>query len=89
MGAEDQGGAVRDLIDLIDEDGPAGAEPLDHEAVVDHLVTDIDGWGEEVQDPLDDFDGAIDSGTKAAGIGEENIHDRQDNGGQGGLPTDG
>jgi hypothetical protein len=41
--AEDQCGAGGYLIHLVDEDGAAALEAVDHEAVVDHLVTHVDG----------------------------------------------
>ena len=42
VGAEHRHGAGRYLIQLIDEHGAAGAQVLDHMAVVDDLMPDID-----------------------------------------------
>src|SRR4029077_16597543 len=42
MGAEDRHRTRRDLIDLVDELGTLGAQPLDDMAIVHDLMPDID-----------------------------------------------
>ena len=71
VGAEDDHGSVGYLVELFDEDGAARAQRLDHVAVVHDLVAHVDGGAEVLERPLDDLDGPIDSGTEAAGIGEQ------------------
>jgi hypothetical protein len=39
---KDHGPVVRHLVELVDEDRALGLEVLDHEAIVDDLVPDID-----------------------------------------------
>ena len=70
VGAEDDGGPVRDLVQLVDEDGAAALQSFHDEAVVDHLVADVDRCPVEVEHALDDLDGTVDAGTEAAGVGE-------------------
>ena len=43
---------------------------IDHEAVVDHFVPDIDGRAEKRDGALDDVDGAIDPRAESARISE-------------------
>ena len=75
VGAEYDGRAGRDLVELVDEDGAAPFQAVDHEAVVHHFVTHIDGRSVELQDALDDLDGPVDTGAEAAWVGEEDVHD--------------
>ena len=62
--------AVRHIVQILHEDRAAGLQALDHEAVVDDLVADIDRAAEFLQRPLDDLDRAFDAGTEAARIGQ-------------------
>jgi hypothetical protein len=39
------------------------------------FVTHIDGCAEEFQGTVNDFDSAINTGTKAAWVGENGLHD--------------
>ncbi len=71
--AEDHGGAARHLAQLLDEHRAARAQALDHEAVVHHLVPDVDGRAEQVQRTLDDVDRAVDASAEAAGVGEQDV----------------
>jgi hypothetical protein len=54
------------FIELVDEYCPKGAKPVDDKAVVNDLVADIDRRAEPLERQLDDLDGAIDTGAKAA-----------------------
>ena len=76
MGAEDQQRALRDHVRVVDEDDALVPQPLDHVAVVDDLVAHVDGRPEALEGDLDDLDGPVHTGTKAAGIGEDDPHAR-------------
>ena len=71
---EDHRGAVRHLVELLDEHGAEAAQPLDDVAVVHHFVTHVDRRAEQLDRALDDVDGAIDAGAEAARIGEQDLH---------------
>jgi hypothetical protein len=74
VGAEDDGGVVRHLVQFLHEHRAALAQVFDHEAVVHHLVADVDRGAEGLDGALDDLDGAVDAGAEAAGIGEDDFH---------------
>jgi hypothetical protein len=74
VGAENQRGALRNILQIINKDGTLGLEVIDHEAVMHDFVTYINGRTESLQCAFDDGDGAVDAGTKAAGVGENNVH---------------
>ncbi len=74
MGTEDENDVVRHIGHVFDEDGAAGAQVVDHELVVHHFMTHIDGRTENIQRPVDDVDGAVHAGAEAAGIGELDLH---------------
>ena len=73
--AEDHGGAVRHLVELLDEDRAQRPQPLDHEPVVHHLVTHVYRRAEERDRALDDVDRAVDAGAEAARIGQQDPHE--------------
>ena len=52
----------------------ARAQVINDMAVVDHLMTYVDRTTENLQCPIDNIDGTINTSTKASGIGEYNIH---------------
>ena len=74
MRREDDGGAVRHLVQLLDEHRAHVAQPLDDMPVVHHLVTHEDRRAEQHDRPLDDVDGAIDAGAEPARVGEAELH---------------
>src|SRR5690606_35163348 len=74
VGAEDHGGAVGHLVQLLDEDRAALLEIVHDVAVVDDLVAHVDRRAERLDRTLDDLDRAIDAGAEATGIGEEDVH---------------
>ena len=76
MRREDDGGAIRNLVQLLDETRAHGAQALDHVPVVHHLVAHVDGRAEQLDGALDDVDGAIDPGTEPARAGQEYLHSR-------------
>ena len=67
--AEDRDAALRDLVDLVDEMRPFGAQPLDDVAVVHDLVADIDRRAIFFERALDDLDRAFDPGAETARLG--------------------
>ena len=54
------------LVELLDEDRAFGAQAFDDVAVVDDLVADIDRRAEFLERQLDDLDGSLNPGAKAA-----------------------
>ena len=72
VGGKDHRGAVRHLVQLVDEDGALLAQRGDHVVVVDDLVTHVDGRAMQRQRTLDDGDGAIDAGAEAARLRQQN-----------------
>ena len=74
MRRENQRGARGHLLQILDEHGAEVAQPIHHMLVVDHFVAHIHRCAEHGQRALDDLDGAIHTGTEAAGIGEQYLH---------------
>ena len=62
---------VRHLVQLLDEHGTLAAQLVDHVAVVDDLVADVDRRPVLAQRLLDDVDRTLDPGAEAARAGEE------------------
>ena len=54
------------LVELLDEDRALALQAVDHVAVVDDLVADIDRRAPFLQRHLDDLDRPVDTGAKAA-----------------------
>lgn len=77
MSAEDAGRAIGDDGDVIDEDSAATTQVIDHIAVVDHLVANVDRRAIAFEHAFDDIDGTIDTGAEAAWIGKEYVHGGQ------------
>ena len=69
VGAENHRGAVRHLVQFLDEHRADGAQAVHHVFVVDHFVPHIDGRAEQDDRPLDDVDGAVHAGAESARIG--------------------
>ena len=74
MGTEDDNHLIRHLIQLFHEHRATGTQVFDHELVMHHFVTHINGWPEYFQCAVDDLDGAIDAGTEATRVGEFDLH---------------
>src|SRR5690606_27542647 len=74
VGAEDHGGAVGHLVQLLDEDRPALLQVVDHVAVVHDLVAHVDRRAQGLDGTLDDLDPAVDAGAETAGIGDDDVH---------------
>ena len=58
--------AFGNLVQLLDEHRALGAQSFDDVSVVDDLVAHIDRRAEFLERQLDDLDGAVDPGAKAA-----------------------
>ena len=74
--AEDHGGAVRHLVELVDEHRALRAQLVDDEAVVHDFVAHVDRRAERLERALDDLDRAVDAGAETARIGQQHVHDR-------------
>ena len=74
MGTEDDGGAVRDLVQLFYKYRAFADQVVYHVTVVDDFVTHIDGCGKYFQGTFYDLDGTVYTGTEPAWIGEVDIH---------------
>ena len=73
VGGKHQGVAGRDVVQVFDKDGALGAQVVDDVGVVDDFVAHVDGRAELLQGPLDDLDGAVHAGAKAARLGQQNF----------------
>ena len=71
MRREDHRPVVGHFVELVDEDRAEIAQPLDHEAIMDDLVADIDRRAESLERELDDLDRAIDAGAETARRGDQ------------------
>ena len=72
MGGEHHGPvAVRDLVQLLDEDGALGLQVIHHELVVHDLVAHIDRRAVEGERPLHDVDRPHHPGAEAPGCREQ------------------
>ena len=69
VGAENHRGAVRHLVQFIDEYRADGAQAIHDVLVVDDFVAHVDRRAEQHDGPLDDVDGAVHTGAESAGIG--------------------
>ena len=74
VGREHGHGARRHVVQLIDEDGAAGAQVFHDIAVVHDLVTDVDRRAILLECALDDFDGPFDPGAKTPRLGQDDTH---------------
>ncbi len=74
VGAEHGHGAGRNLGEVLDEDRAFVLQALDHVFVMHDLVPDIDRRAVLLKRAFHDFDGAHDTGAKAAGLREIHFH---------------
>ena len=63
---EDDRPVVGHFVELVDEHRAQFAQPIDDEAVVDDLMTDIDRRAESLEGELDDLDRPVDPSAEAA-----------------------
>ncbi len=71
---EDHGGAVRNLVEIVDEHGALRAQIGHHMVVVNDLVAHEDRRAVDLQRTFDDRDRAIDPGAESARLREERFH---------------
>src|SRR3954451_16037436 len=72
VGGEDRGRALGDrVVELLDEDRPALAQPGHDVLVVDDLLAHVDRRAVELERALDGLHGAVDAGAVAARRGEQ------------------
>jgi hypothetical protein len=69
MGTENNVTVVRHLVEFIDEDSAFLFEVINDKAIVNDFMADINRRAEQLDCPLHDFDGAIDTGAESAGVG--------------------
>ncbi|KPW25998.1 Uncharacterized protein ALO83_04863 [Pseudomonas cannabina pv. alisalensis] len=74
VGTENNDDVVRHLVQLFDEDRAARAQVFDDKFVVYHFMSHVDRRTKHFQSAIDDFDRAVHTGTKAAGVGEFDLH---------------
>jgi hypothetical protein len=70
---KDHRAAVGYFVQLFHENRSQPAQPVDNEAIVDNFMPDIDRRAEPLDRQLDDLDGAIDSGAKAARSSDQQL----------------
>ncbi len=68
--AKNNSAVIGYLVELVDEDCPFLIQVVDHVSVVYHFVAYVDGRTKHFNCTFYDFDGAVNAGTKSAGIGE-------------------
>ena len=74
MRTEYQCAAGGNVGQVFDKDGAFGLEIFNDKFVMHDFMTYIDRRAEFKKRELDDFDGAVDTGAKAARIGEKDFH---------------
>ena len=75
MRAENQRCAGRHLVEVFDKHRAFFAQIIDHKFIVNDFMPHINRRAMQCDGALNDFDGAINTGTETTGIGEENLHD--------------
>ncbi|MET3556564.1 hypothetical protein ABIC50_006512 [Burkholderia sp. 567] len=74
MRAEDRHGAVRHLVELLNESCPFITQIFDDMPVMHDLMTHIDRRAVLLQRAIDDLDCADNPRTEAAGLGKDDSH---------------
>ncbi len=70
----DDGAAGGDFLDGIHKDDALGDETVNNMLVMHDFMIDVDRRAFELEDAVNAFDGHVDAGAKASGIGEEDFH---------------
>src|SRR2546421_4976933 len=76
MSAEDNALALRHAVEVFDENRTLLLKRLEHEAVMDDLMTHIERCAVFAQGTAHRFDCAIHAGAKAARLSQDNFFDR-------------
>ncbi len=66
--------ACRHFVELVNENGAAGAQILDHVAVMHDFMPHIDRRAELDEGALHDVDGALHAGAKAAWLRQDHAN---------------
>ena len=74
MGTEYGPGTGGDFGQILDEDGPHTLQALDHIAVMNDLMADIDRRAILGERAFDDLDGADYAGAETPGLGKDDSH---------------
>ena len=69
VGTEYDNGVIGYFVELFNKHRAPLAQVVDHEAVVNNLMTDINRTAEDLQGSVDDVDSAINAGAEAARVG--------------------
>ena len=73
MCGEDDDGALRHVVEVIDGDGASCFQVGDDVRVVDDLVFDVDGRAVAPEGAFDDFDGPHNAGAEASGAAQVDV----------------
>ena len=73
VGRKDDDDIIGDFIQLFDKHSAAGAQRFNHKAVMNHLMTNIDGRTKHIERAVNDIDRAVHAGTKATRISQFNL----------------
>jgi len=73
VGRQHQGRPLRHRLDVVDEDDPELAKPVDHDLVVDDLVIAVHRRLKDPVHPGERLDGHLHPGTKAPRRSEEHL----------------
>ena len=61
------------FVQVLDENSPLSTQAIDHEFVVHHLVTHVDGGAKFLQGLFNNNDSSLHTGTETSGIGQYDI----------------
>ena len=70
---DDRLAVVRDLVEFLDENGALLAQAVDHVAVMDYFVADIDRCAMNGERPFHALNGPHDAGAEAAWRAQQNL----------------
>ena len=73
VGRKNQRGVRWHVTQIFNKNGALGLEVVDHKGVVHDFVAHINGRAKLVERALDDLDGAVHAGTKAARLGQQDF----------------
>src|SRR2546422_2671468 len=76
--AEDDGGAVRNLAELVHENHALGNKRIDDVLVVDDLLPHVDGFRKKIEGHIDNVNGPLHPGAKPSRLREQHFFDRHE-----------